>query len=304
MRPSGTHPRFAWRGLLIDPARHFWTLEELKQYVDYLAIHKLNRLQIHFTDHENWTVEVNRYPNLTPEKQRNAADSSRETNQTYQNLARHYYTHDELRSLLAFAAKRFVTIVPEFEMPGHCGGLLRGCPECGCTVDSQKAGGGEVCPGQEKTYEILQNILDEMLEIFPGQYIHIGADECGKENWKKCADCQARMRDEGLQGVTELHGYFVSRMSDYLRAKGRTLVGWDEILESGAKPGADRNVLAFWSSRRIGAQGRRPRTISGDDTDGPLLLRLLAVHRERKRATGLWRCGDHTPACPRAATAA
>ena len=231
-------PRFVWRGLLIDPARHYWTIDELKQYVEYLALHKMNKLQIHFTDHQNWTVEVNRYPNLTKEKAQNAADPDREKKQTYYKLARHYYTQDELKSLVAFAKKRFVDIVPEFEMPGHCGGLLRGCPECGCTVDSKKKGGGEVCPGQEKTYEVLQNILDEMLEIFPGQYIHIGADECGKRNWGKCADCQKRMKAEGIENVTDLHGYFVGRMSDYLQKKGRTLVGWDDILESGAKPGA------------------------------------------------------------------
>jgi len=240
-------PRFSWRGLLIDPARHYWTIDELKQYVDYLALHKLNKLQIHFTDHQNWTVEVRRYRNLTPEKALNAADPQRERNQTYHHLARHYYTQDELRSLVAFARKRFVEIVPEFEMPGHCGGLLRGCPECGCTIDGRKIGGGEICPGQEKTYEVLQNILDEMLEIFPGRYIHIGADECGKRNWTRCADCQKRMKDEGLATVTELHGYFVSRMSDYLQKKGRTLVGWDEILESGAKPGA---IGMYWRSGR------------------------------------------------------
>jgi hexosaminidase len=232
---------------LIDPARHYWTVEELKQYVDYLALHKLNKLQIHFTDHQNWTVEVNRYPNLTPEKARNAADPQREQNQTYHNLARHYYTQNELKSLVAFADKRFVSIVPEFEMPGHCGGLLRGCPECGCTVDGKKMGGGEVCPGQEQTYAVLQNILDEMLAVFPSRYIHIGADECTKRNWTKCADCQKRMKDEDLNNVTELHGYFVSRMSDYLRQKGRTLVGWDEILESGAKPGA---IGMYWRSGR------------------------------------------------------
>jgi len=248
--PCGTvwdKPRFVWRGLLIDPARHYWTIDELKQYVDYLALHKLNKLQIHFTDHQNWTVEVGRYPNLTPEKARNAADPERVRNQTYHHLARHYYTPDELKSLVAFAQKRFVSIVPEFEMPGHCGGLLRGCPKCGCTVDGKKMGGGEICPGQEQTYDVLQNVLDEMLEIFPGKYIHIGADECGKRNWTKCADCQKRMKDEGLKDVTELHGYFVSRMSDYLQKKGRTLVGWDEILESGAKPGA---IGMYWRSGR------------------------------------------------------
>lgn len=262
-------PRFAWRGLLIDPARHFWTIDELKQYVDYLAIHKLNKLQIHFTDHENWTVEVSRYPNLTPDKTRNASDPARETNQTYQNLARHYYTHDELRSLVAFAAKRFVTIVPEFEMPGHCGGLLRGCPECGCTVDSKKVGGGEICPGQEETYAILQNILDEMLDIFPSQYIHIGADECGKQNWTECADCRKRMQDEGLESVTELHGYFVSRMSDYLQRKSRTLVGWDEILESGAKPGA---IGMYWRS------GQADELVSKAANHGQFLVMTPTAH--------------------------
>ena len=238
-------PRFPWRGLLVDPARHFWTIEELKQYVDYLALHKLNSLQIHLTDHENWCAEVMKYPRLTPEKAQNAANPENVARQTYHKLARHYFTKEELRSLVAFARKRFVNIVPEFEMPGHCGALLRAYPECGCTVDSQPMPGGEVCPGKEKTYQVLQEILDEMLEVFPGQYIHIGADECSKRYWGQCADCRRRMQTEGLQDVTELHGYFVRRMADYLRNKGRTLVGWDEILESGAKSGA---VGMYWRS--------------------------------------------------------
>ena len=238
-------PRFPWRGLLIDPARDFWTIDELKQYVDYLALHKLNSLQIHLTDHENWCAEVMKYPNLTPEKERNAANPEEVARQTYHKLARHYYTQEELKSLVAFARKRFVNIVPEFEMPGHCGALMRAYPECGCTVDSKPMPGGEVCPGKEKTYQVLQEILDEMLEVFPGQYIHIGADECSKRYWGQCADCRRRMQTEGLQDVTELHGYFVRRMADYLRNKGRTLVGWDEILESGAKSGA---VGMYWRS--------------------------------------------------------
>ncbi len=238
-------PRFAWRGLLIDPARHFWTIDELKQYVDYMALGKLNSLQIHLTDNENWCVEIVKYPSLTPEKALNAADPNRLANQTYYSLARHYYTQDELKSLVAYAAKRFVNIVPEFEMPGHCGAFLRGCPECGCTVDGKQAGGGEVCPGNEKTYQVLQGMLDEMMDVFPSKYIHIGADECGKSNWGKCSECQKRMKAEGIKDVTELHGYFVGRMSKYLQQKGRTLVGWDEILESGAKPGA---VGMYWRS--------------------------------------------------------
>ena len=238
-------PKFPWRGLLIDPARHFWTIDELKQYVDTLALHKLNTLQIHLTDHENWCAEVMKYPRLTPEKGRNAANPENVARQTYHKLARHYYTQEELKSLVAFAKKRFVNIVPEFEMPGHSGALMRAYPECGCTVDSKPMPGGEVCPGKEKTYQVLQEILDEMLGVFPGKYIHIGADECSKKYWGKCADCRKRMQTEGLKDVTELHGYFVRRMADYLRNKGRTLVGWDEILESGAKPGA---VGMYWRS--------------------------------------------------------
>jgi hexosaminidase len=248
--PCGTvvdKPRFQWRGLLIDPARHFWTIDELKQYVDYMALHKLNSLQIHLTDHQNWTAEIMKYPALTPEKQRNASDPDRVAKQTYHKLARHYYTQKELKSLVAFAKNRFVNIVPEFEMPGHSGAFLRGCRQCGCTVGGKQMRGGEVCPGKEKTYQVLQGMLDEMLEVFPSRYIHIGADECGKRYWRKCTDCQKRMKAEGLKDVTQLHGYFVGRMSKYLQSKGRTLVGWDEILESGAKAGA---IGMYWRSGR------------------------------------------------------
>jgi len=238
-------PRFAWRGLLVDPARHFWTIDELKQYVDYMALGKLNSLQIHLTDNENWCVEVTKYPSLTPEKEKNAANPRNLANQTYYKLARHYYTREELKSLVEYTRKRFVNIVPEFEMPGHCGALMWANLGCGCTVDGKQAGGIEVCPGSEHTYEVLQGILDEMLDIFPSKYIHIGADECGKANWAKCSQCRQRMEAEGLKNATELHGYFVGRMSEYLKKKGRTLVGWDEILESGAKPGA---IGMYWRS--------------------------------------------------------
>jgi hexosaminidase len=262
-------PRFAWRGLLVDPARHFWTIEELKQYVDYMALCKLNSLQIHLTDHQNWCFEAMKYPGLTPEKAKNAAEPQNLSSQTYYALARHYYTQDELKSLVAYAGKRFVNIVPEFEMPGHCGGFLRGCPECGCTVDGKQVGGGEVCPGNEHTYKVLQAILDEALEVFPSQYIHIGADECGKGNWAKCAECQKRMQAEGLKSVTELHGYFVGRMSEYLKKKGRTLVGWDEILESGAKPGA---IGMYWRS------GKADNLISSASKNGQHLVMTPTAH--------------------------
>jgi hexosaminidase len=238
-------PRFAWRGLLIDPARHFWTIDELKHYVDYMALHKLNALQIHLTDHENWCVEIMQYPQLTPEKAMNEADPQRLTGQTYHKLARHYYTQEELKSLVAYAAKRFVNIVPEIEMPGHAGALRRAKISPSCIVDGRDAGRHEICPGNEQSYVVLQNILDEVLAIFPSQFIHIGADECSKRHWSKCSECGTRMKSEGLKDVTQLHGYFVGRMSEYIQKKGRTLVGWDEILESGAKAGA---IGMYWRS--------------------------------------------------------
>ncbi|MBT3200129.1 MAG: beta-N-acetylhexosaminidase [Phycisphaerales bacterium] len=262
-------PRFQWRGLLIDPARHFWTIDELKQYIDYMALHKLNSLQIHLTDHQNWCVEVMKHPALTPEKQLNKADPKRIANQTYHKPARRYYTQKELKSLVAFAKKRFVNIVPEFEMPGHSAAFLRGCPQCGCSVDGKQMRGGEVCPGKEKTYQVLQGMLDEMLEIFPSRYIHIGADECGKRHWRKCTDCQKRMKSEGLTDVTQLHGYFVGRMSKYLQTKGRTLVGWDEILESGAKAGA---IGMYWRS------GRADKFVKMASANGQYLVMSPTAH--------------------------
>ena len=262
-------PRFAWRGLLIDPARHFWTIDELKAYVDYMALHKLNSLQIHLTDHQNWCIEIMRYPSLTPEKAKNAADPGRVKNQTYYSLARHYYTQAEMRSLVAYAAKRFVRIVPEIEMPGHCGAIMRSGLGVGCTVDGKQVGGGEVCPGNEHTYEVLQNVLDEILAMCPSKYIHIGADECGKGNWAKCSACSKRMKAEKLDNVTELHGYFVGRMSEYLQSKGRTLVGWDEILESGAKKGA---VGMYWRS------GRADKLIANASKNGQFLVMTPTNH--------------------------
>ncbi len=262
-------PRFAWRGLLIDMARHFWTIDELKQYVDYMAMHKLNSLQLHLTDYQNWCIEIMKYPSLTPEKALNAADPNRLANQTYYSLARHYYTQDELKGLVAYAARRFVNIVPEIEMPGHCGTLMKAGLGVGCTIDGKQAGGGEVCPGNEHTYEVLQGILDEVLATFPSKYIHIGADECGKGNWAKCSECQKRMQTEGLKDVTELHGYFVGRMSEYLKKKGRTLVGWDEILESGAKAGA---IGMYWRS------GKADILIKNASKNGQFLVMTPTAH--------------------------
>jgi|GEM_PF-1636600 len=241
------YPRFAWRGLLIDPARFYISMEEMKRYVDYMLLHKMNRLQIHFTDSQGWRIEIKKYPKLVttgavgvgnqPGNVRNyPKDESKPT-------GCYYYTQEELKDFVAYAGKRGVTVVPEIEMPGHTGALLRSCPELLCQGSDQIRQGSSICVSQERTYEVLEDILDEILEIFPSRYIHLGTDECWRGNWQHCTHCKSKMQELGVEETLPLHGYFVERMSDYLRSKGRIAAGWDEIFETGNKPGI---LGMFW----------------------------------------------------------
>ena len=245
-------PRFAWRGLLADPARFFYTIDELKCFADYMAMHKLNRLQLHLSDHEGFRMEIKRYPKLVSVGAQNVGYKktlNRPYPQTPGKPKGYYYTQEELKDLVDYAAKRNITIVPEIEMPGHAGALCASYPELLCTppesgtYENQR----EVCPGKDSTFEFLQNVLDEVMEVFPGPYIHIGGDECTRRNWAQCSDCKKRMQDENLKNFVDLHGYFIQRIDDYVRSRGRRLVGWDEILESGAKQGA---IGMYWRSGR------------------------------------------------------
>lgn len=243
-------PRFAWRGLLIDASRFYYTIDELKHYVDYMAIHKLNRLQIHLTDCDGFRMEIKRYSKLISVGARNIGrtkDLKRVLPDVPGKEEGYYYTQDELKGLVEYAAKRHIVIVPEIEMPGHSGAITASYPEMLCEKGRPDTPlrGSEVCPGKESTYEFLFGVLDEVMEIFPGQYVHMGGDECDHANWVQCPRCKERMEKEGLETPTQLHGYFVGRIADYVHKKGRTLVGWDEILESGAKEGA---IGMYWRS--------------------------------------------------------
>lgn len=245
-------PRFAWRGILADPARFFYTIDELKCYVDYMAMHKLNRLQLHLTDHEGFRLEIKSYPKLVSVGSQNVGyikDLDRPYPETPGKPKGYYYTQDEMKDLVSYAAKRNVMIVPEIEMPGHAGAMCESYPELLCTLPTsqERPLGNELCPGRDSTFEFLQNVLDEVMEIFPSPYIHIGGDECSRRNWAQCTVCKERMQKENLKDFVALHGYFVQRIDRHVRSKGRRLVGWDEILESGAKKGA---IGMYWRSGR------------------------------------------------------
>jgi hexosaminidase len=240
-------PRFSWRGLLIDPARFYISIEEMKRYVDYMLLHKLNQLQIHFTDSQGWRIEIKKFPALVTTGAVGVGNQRKNIRTYPKNDAKqkgcYYYTRKELKDFVAYAAERGVTVVPEIEMPGHTGALLRSYPELSCRGSDRVKPGHSICVGQENTYEMLEGILGEVLEIFPSPYIHLGTDECWRGNWEHCTDCRAKMKELGVDNTLPLHGYFVKRMSDYLQSKGRTAAGWDEIFETGNKPGI---LGMFW----------------------------------------------------------
>ncbi len=239
-------PRFVWRGLLLDVARHFFSKEELKNFIDLMAQHKLNTLQIHLTDDQGWRVQIKRYPKLTEVGGwRNSIGFgfAAAAGTAYGKDGRYggFYTQDDVRDLVAYAKARYVTIVPEIEMPGHSAAALSAYPEYSCfggPYDRDSGPMGIYCPGNDATFTFLQNVLSEVMGLFPGKYIHIGADEVDKGNWARCPKCKARIKQQGLKNEHELQSYFVKRMERFINARGRTLIGWDEILEGGLAPNA------------------------------------------------------------------
>ncbi len=235
-------PRFGWRGLMLDCSRTFLTMDYLRRHVDLLAMHKMNVLHLHLTDEQGWRIEIKKHPELT--------DIGAKWDGKYPEEVSGYYTQDQLRELVKYAADRFVTIVPEIEMPGHCLPVLKAHPELSCRgedyrivpyMDMMKPGVtpyGVMCAGNDATFALMEDVVAEVADIFPAQYIHIGGDECPKEFWASCPKCQARKQAEGLKDENELQSYFVKRIEKMVNAHGRTLLGWDEILEGGLAPNA------------------------------------------------------------------
>jgi hexosaminidase len=239
-------PRFTWRGLLIDVGRHYMPLPFLKKAVDLVALHKMNMLQLHLTDDQGWRVEIKKYPRLTEigsirkESPRKGAPQLGDGTP----YGPFFYTQAELRELVAYAATRHVTIVPEIEMPGHFLAALAAYPQFSCRggpLEVRTRWGVEpdiLCAGNDGSLEFAKDILAEVLDIFPSRFIHIGGDEAPRDRWRECPKCQGRIKAEGLKNEAQLQTYFNHVIENFLTTKGRRLIGWDEILEGGLTPGA------------------------------------------------------------------
>ncbi len=237
------YPRFGWRGLLIDPARHFIPVDDFERFVDLMSLHKFNRLQVHFTDNQGWRLEIRKYPKLTEIGSR-MDRSRRKTNDG--RYVGGFYTQDDIRRLVRYAAARHVTIVPEIEMPFHTGAAIVAYPELGINMGhladvppEQRWGKtkGLIAPRPE-TVAFLQEVLGEVIELFPSKHIHIGGDEANTGHWATDPEMRAQIKRLKLADAHELHSWFIKRMDTYLTKNGRRLVGWDEILQGGLAPGA------------------------------------------------------------------
>jgi len=237
-------PHFNYRGLMLDVSRHFYPLSFLKKYIDLMALYKLNTFHWHLTDGAGWRLEIKKYPELTEKAAWRShvnwkdwwTKGRRYSEMGRPNAAGGFYTQEEARELIAYAAKKGVTIIPEIEMPGHSEEVLAHYPQLSCSGIPYK--NAEFCLGNEETFNFLTDVLTEVLEIFPSTYIHIGGDEADKTAWKSCEKCQKIIKDNKLDGENGLQSYAVKRMETFLKEKGRRLMGWDEILEGGLPPEA------------------------------------------------------------------
>lgn len=245
-------PKYKWRGFMLDVSRHFFPKEFIFDVLDYLAIHKMNTFHWHLVDDQGWRIEIKKYPKLTEigawrvDRENQPWNSDRKPQQKGEKATYGgFYTREDIKEIVKYAEERFINIVPEIEMPGHCISALASYPQYSCTGEFLTVPPGSIwgdrkiyCAGNDETFEFLTNILAEVIELFPGKYIHIGGDEAKKDVWKVCKKCQKRIKEEGLQDVDELQGYFINRIEKFINSKGKTLIGWDEILEDKLSPNA------------------------------------------------------------------
>lgn len=273
-------PRFEYRGLHLDVGRHFFPVEFVKKYIDYIAMHKLNYFHWHLTEDQGWRIEIKKYPRLTSVGgYRNGTIIGRYPGKGNDNIRYGgFYTQDEIKEIVAYAEKRFVTVVPEIEMPGHGSAAIAAYPWLSCFPDqktkipenmisnaSKQATGKLVqetwgvfddvfCAGNDSTFSFLEDVIDEVITLFPSKYIHVGGDECPKTHWKICPRCQQRIKDLKLKDEHELQSYFIQRMEKYINSKGKTLIGWDEILEGGLAPNA---IVMSWRGEQGGIEAAK-----------------------------------------------
>ncbi|WP_227740341.1 beta-N-acetylhexosaminidase [Salegentibacter sp. BLCTC] len=266
-------PAFTWRGMMLDVSRHFYSVEVIKEVLDLMAFYKLNTFHWHLTDNEGWRLEIKKYPKLTgigawreeiPGSVFYKVDSTYTeplTGEPYTYGG--FYTQEQAREVVAYAAKRNIKVIPEIEMPGHSAAALAAYPEFSCAQPQQDPPGSNLwnkvidtdkmafnyCAGKEAPFMFLQDVLVEVMDIFPSEYIHVGGDEVDKSYWERCAACQKRIKEENLKDEKELQSYFIKRMEKFLQANNRKLLGWDEILEGGLAPNA---TVMSWQGEKGG----------------------------------------------------
>ena len=261
------YPRFAYRGMMLDVGRHFFPVDSIKIYLDMLALHNINRFHWHLSDDQGWRIEIKKYPKLTE------VGSQRSETVIGHNSGKYdgkpyggFYTQDEIRDVIAYAAKRHITIVPEIDLPGHQQAALASYPELGCTGGPYEVwrqwgiSDDVICAGNDKAMEFLEDVLAEVIELFPSEYIHVGGDECPKVRWEKCPKCQARIKAEGIKGDSHhtaeqyLQSYVIKRMAKFVESKGRKIIGWSEILEGGLP---DNATVMSWLGTASGIEAAR-----------------------------------------------
>ncbi|MFA5670154.1 MAG: beta-N-acetylhexosaminidase [Balneolaceae bacterium] len=256
-------PRFGYRGMHLDVGRHFQPIEFVKKYIDLIAMHKMNRFHWHLTEDQGWRIEIKKYPKLT---EIGAWRDSTSIRRPVQKLAtydskRHggFYTQDEIREVVAYAQSKYITVIPEIELPGHSSAALAAYPELGCVDKEYKVQStfgifeDIFCP-REETFAFFEDVFDEVLELFPSEYIHIGGDEAPKKQWEESEFAQSVIKREGLKDELELQSYFVQRVERYLNSKGRQIIGWDEILEGGLAP---RATVMSWQEEVGGIEAAK-----------------------------------------------
>ena len=251
-------PRYAFRGFMLDSARHFWSVETVKRYIDLMARLKMNEFHFHLSDDQGWRAEIKKYPLLTEKGsiRRNTQlslygyNSGKEAHDDVEYGRGCYYTQEQLKDIVAYAAERHIEVIPEIDMPGHMVAAISCYPQLSCkgepTEVSTRWGVMDniCCCGKEDVFSFAKDVIDELCEIFPGRFFHIGGDEVPKKRWKECPACQEKIRKEGLKDENALQGYFNNKMAEYLRSKGKRMIGWNEILD--AQDIMDTDIVAQW----------------------------------------------------------
>lgn len=260
------YPTYKYRGMHLDVCRHFFTVEEVKKYIDMLARYKFNTFHWHLTEDQGWRIEIKKYPKLTEigskrkETLIGKQKDEKGTGDYDKTPVEGFYTQEQIKEVVAYAKDRFITVIPEIELPGHSLAAVASYPHLGCTGKPTEVGtrwgvyDDVYCAGKESSFKFLEDVMDEVLALFPSKYIHIGGDEVVKTNWKKCPMCQRRIKDEKLKDEHELQSYFIQRMEKYLNSKGRQIIGWDEILEGGLAPNA---TVMSWRGEKGGIEAAK-----------------------------------------------